>query len=83
MADDDRFLTGIAPSGNIIGTANEVCRFFERLVRGGELDKVRIFDRLTVVRAVLEQSCHEMDRMIMLPVGYGVVSMPGSESLSF
>lgn len=52
MANDDRFFTGIVPSGNVIGTANEVCRFFELLVRGGELDGVRVFDRLAVVRAV-------------------------------
>jgi CubicO group peptidase (beta-lactamase class C family) len=83
MANDARFLTGIVPSGNVIGTANEVCRFFELLVRGGELDGVRIFDRLTVVRAVLEQSYHEMDRVIMLPIRYGVGFMLGSESLSF
>jgi CubicO group peptidase (beta-lactamase class C family) len=47
------------------------------------LDGVRIFDRLTVVRAVLEQSYHEMDRVIMLPIRYGVGFMLGSESLSF
>ena len=83
MTNDDRFLTGVVPSGNVIGTANEVCRFFELLVRGGELDGVRIFDRLTVVRAVLEQSYHEMDRVIRLPIRYGVGFMLGSESLSF
>ena len=83
MANDERFLTGVVPSGNVIGTANEVCRFFELLVRGGELDGVRVFDRRTVVRAVIEQSYHEMDRIIMLPVRYGVGFMLGSEKLSF
>lgn len=83
MANDERFLTGVVPSGNVIGTANEVCRFFELLVRGGELDGVRVFDRRTVLRAVIEQSYHEMDRIIMLPVRYGVGFMLGSERLSF
>jgi CubicO group peptidase (beta-lactamase class C family) len=83
MANDERFLTGVVPSGNIIGTANEISRFFELLVRGGELDGVRVFDRRTVVRAVIEQSYHEMDRIIMLPVRYGVGFMLGSEKLSF
>jgi len=83
MANDERFLTGIIPSGNVIGTANEICRFFELLIRGGELDGVRVFDRRTVVRAVIEQSFHEMDRIMMLPVRYGVGFMLGSRTLSF
>jgi len=83
LANDERFLTGVVPSGNVIGTASEVCRFFELLVRGGELDGVRVFDRRTVVRAVIEQSYNEMDRIIMLPVRYGVGFMLGSETLSF
>jgi len=83
MANDERFLTAVVPSGNVIGTANEICRFFELLVRGGELDGVRVIDRRTVVRAVIEQSYHEMDRIIMLPVRYGVGFMLGSEKLSF
>ena len=83
FANDDRFLTGIIPSANIIGNANEICRFFELLLRGGTLDRTRIFDRRTVVRAVIEQSYHEIDKIIMLPVRYGVGFMLGSETLSF
>ena len=83
LANDERFLTAVIPSANVIGTANEVCRFFELLLRGGELDGVRVFDRRTVVRAVIEQSYHEIDRTIMLPVRYGVGFMLGSDRLSF
>jgi CubicO group peptidase (beta-lactamase class C family) len=83
MANDERFLTGVIPSGNVIATANEICLFFELLLRGGELNGVRVFDRRTVVRAVLEQSYHEIDKIIMLPVRYGVGFMLGSNTLSF
>ena len=34
-------------------------------------------------RAVIEQSYHEMDQVMMLPVRYGVGFMLGSETLSF
>src|SRR5262249_48774998 len=37
MSNDQRFLTAIVPSGNIIGTAEEASRFFELLLQGGAL----------------------------------------------
>lgn len=83
LANDPRFLTGIVPSGNIIGTANEISRYFELLLRGGELDGVRVFSQRTVRRAIAPQSTAEIDRIIMLPVQYGMGFMLGGERLSF
>ncbi len=76
------FLTGVIPSGNIIGTANEGSRFFELLLRGGELDGVRIFDRRTVRRAIAETSYLEMDGVLGMPVRYGSGFMLGRDSFS-
>ncbi len=83
LANDRRFLTGVVPSGNVIGTTNEICRFFELLLRRGTLDGVEVFDPRIVERAVAEQSYRELDRIIMLPIRYSLGFMLGSEHMSF
>lgn len=83
VARDPRFLTGVVPAGNVIGTADECCRFMELLLRGGELDGVRVFTHRTVRRATAEQNYREIDRTLMLPVRYGLGFMLGSEHVSF
>jgi CubicO group peptidase (beta-lactamase class C family) len=82
MSNDPRFLTAVVPSGNIIGTANEASRFYELLLRHGELDGTRIFDRRTVRRAIAEQSYLEVDSFLGMPVRYGMGFMLGTDSLS-
>jgi CubicO group peptidase (beta-lactamase class C family) len=82
LSNHPRFLTSIVPSGNIIGTAEEGSRFFELLLRGGELDGVRIFNRRTVRRAVAEQSYLEIDSFLGMPVRYGMGFMLGSDWFS-
>jgi CubicO group peptidase (beta-lactamase class C family) len=77
-----KFLTAIVPSGNIIGTAEEGSRFFELLLRGGELGGVRVFDRRTVRRAVAEQTYLEVDSFLGVPVRYGMGFMLGSNWFS-
>jgi CubicO group peptidase (beta-lactamase class C family) len=76
------FLTAIVPSGNIVATANELGRFFELLLRKGELDGVRVFDRRTVQRAVLDQTFLEVDSILGLPVRYGMGFMLGGKRFS-
>jgi CubicO group peptidase (beta-lactamase class C family) len=82
LSNSEKFLTTIVPSGNIVGTADEASRFFELLLRGGELDGVRVFDRRTVRRAVAEQSFLEVDSFLGLPVRYGMGFMLGSRWFS-
>ena len=83
LANDPTFLTGIVPSGNIIGTADEMCRFMELLRNEGELDGVRIFEPRTVRRAVGETSYLEFDDILKLPIRYGAGFMLGDRWLSF
>ncbi len=79
MSNDERYLTGIVPSGNIIGTAEEASRFFQMLLQEGELGGVRVFDRRTVRRAVREQSYLEMDWFLGMPVRYGMGFILGAD----
>lgn len=83
ISNDPRFLTAVVPAGNLIATPDEICRFFELLLRGGELDGVRIFDHRTVRRATAEQSYLEVDATLLLPLRYGMGFMLGGEHLSF
>jgi CubicO group peptidase (beta-lactamase class C family) len=82
ISNDPRFLTAIVPSANIIGTANEASRYFELLLRGGELEGKRIFGRRTVRRAIAEQTYLEVDSIMALPVRYGMGFMLGGERFS-
>lgn len=82
LTNDARFLTSIFPSANVVTTADELCRFYELLRRGGELDGVRVFERRTVVRSVAEQSYLEPDMTLVLPFRYGSGFMLGAEWFS-
>ncbi len=82
MANDPRFLTGIVPAANVVATANELSRFYQLLLEGGELDGVRIFDPRTIRRATSEQSYLELDLTLGLPFRYGMGFMLGADWLS-
>lgn len=83
ISNDPRFRTGIVPSGNVICTPSDACRFMELILRGGELDGVRVFEERTVRRATGEQTWLELDRVIMLPIRYSMGFMLGGKRLSF
>lgn len=82
VLDDPRFLTGVVPAANIVGTADELCRFYELLRQEGELDGVRVLEPRTVHRAVTEQSYMEFDLTFGLPLRYGMGFMLGARLLS-
>jgi CubicO group peptidase (beta-lactamase class C family) len=82
LSNDPRFLTAVIPSGNLITTANEGCLFYEMLLRSGELNGVRVFDRRTVRRAVAEHGHLEFDFTLCLPVRYGMGFMLGHSFFS-
>ncbi len=81
-ANDPRFLLGVVPSGNLVATADEVSRFYQLLLNGGELGGVRIFDPRTIHRATSEQSYLEIDLNLGLPFRYAMGFMLGSKYLS-
>ena len=83
LSNDPRFLAGIVPAGNLVSTANEMSRFYQLLLNGGELDGVRVFDPRTVRRATSEQSYLEFDLTLGVPVRYGMGFMLGGQWYSF
>ena len=82
MSNDPRFLTAVIPAANIIGTAEETSRFYEMLLRGGELNGVRVMKPETIRRATAEQTHSTLDRMLGLPMRYSLGLMLGRSRLS-
>ena len=78
LSNDTRFMDIICPAGNIFATADEACRFFEMLMRGGEIDGVRIFDPLTIKRATLEAGKPQFDGTLLAPLRYSHGMMLGA-----
>ena len=82
LSRDPRFLTGVVPSGNCYATPNDACAYFEMLLRGGELNGVRVFDRRSVRRATRETSFGEFDKILGAQVPYGLGFMLGARYFS-
>jgi CubicO group peptidase (beta-lactamase class C family) len=83
LSNDPRFLTGVIPSGNLIATADELSRFYQLLLNGGDLGGVHIFDPRTIRRATSEQSYLEFDFTLGMPLRYSLGFMLGGRWLSF
>ena len=82
LANDPRFLTAIVPSANIVCTADELSRFYQCLLDGGELDGVRVFDPRTIRHATTEETYWELDLTLGLPLRYGLGFMLGGRIAS-
>jgi CubicO group peptidase (beta-lactamase class C family) len=79
---DERFLTAVVPSANVVTTANELSRFYELFRRGGELDGVRVMTAETIRRALTEQSRLEIDLTLGFPTRFAYGLMLGSSWIS-
>jgi CubicO group peptidase (beta-lactamase class C family) len=79
---EPRFLTGLHPSANIIGTARETTRFLQMLLNGGELDGVRVLKEETILRAVTEVTHTQSDGTFLFPMRYGLGLMMGGDRFS-
>lgn len=82
ISNDERFLTAVVPSANVVTTANELGRFFEIFRRGGELDGVRVMEPETIRRALTEQSRLEIDLSLIFPTRFGFGLMLGAKVIS-
>jgi len=81
ISNDPRFYAAVIPAGNGVGTADQCSQFFECLLNGGQLDGVRVFQPLTVRRAVAEVGKTEFDRSLLVPVRYSAGMMLGSANV--
>jgi CubicO group peptidase (beta-lactamase class C family) len=77
VSNDPRFYKAVIPAGNAVATADECSRFFQCLLDGGVIDGSRVFQPLTVRRAVAEVGKPEFDRSLLLPLRYSAGMMLG------
>lgn len=82
LSNDERFLTAVVPSANIVTTANELARFYEIFRRGGELDGVNVMEPETVRAAMSQQSHLEVDLSLGFPTRFGSGLVLGAQLLS-
>jgi CubicO group peptidase (beta-lactamase class C family) len=78
LSNDPRFYRAVIPAGNGVCTADDCSKFFQCLLDGGALDGVRVFDPLTVRRAVAEVGKPEIDRSLLVPLRYSAGMMLGA-----
>jgi len=82
LSNDPRFMTAVMPAANGVSTAEELGRFYEMLLRGGELDGVRVMEERTVRRMLVPVSHLELDLSLILPMGFSNGFMLGSKMVS-
>ncbi|MBF0452583.1 MAG: beta-lactamase family protein [Candidatus Magnetomorum sp.] len=78
VSNDPRFLQTIIPAGNLVATSDEMSQFFQLLLNGGELNGKRIFDPLTIRRALMESDIIKFDDTMVIPMRYSAGMMLGA-----
>ncbi|HLV77409.1 MAG TPA: serine hydrolase domain-containing protein [Marinobacter sp.] len=77
VTNDPRFQAAIIPAGNLCGTAEEMCRFFQMMLDGGVWNGKRICSELTVRRAIQQYGSLQIDRTMLLPMRFSAGMMLG------
>ena len=81
VTNDPRFMDTICPAGNIYTSAEQVGRFFEMLLSGGEYQGKQIMSAQTVFRSTLPTSGISLDRTLLAPMRYALGPMLGSNPI--
>lgn len=79
MCNDSRFQDAIIPAGNLVGTAEEVSKFFQMMLNGGKWGRRRICSQSTVARTVQEFGSRTLDHTLMIPMRFSAGLMLGDE----
>lgn len=77
VSNDKRFKQAIIPAGNIMGTAEEMSRFYQMLLNGGTWEGKKVCDPITVKRFTQEFSSVQIDQTLMIPMRYSAGLMLG------
>lgn len=81
VTNDTRFMDTICPAGNIYTSAEQVGRFYEMLLSGGEYQGKQIMNAKTVFRSTLPTSGLSIDRTLLAPMRYALGPMLGSNPI--
>lgn len=70
LSNQDSFHEAVIPAANVYSTADESCRFYEMLLRGGEFNGRRLFKPETIAEAVRPIGRIQIDRTLLVPVRF-------------
>lgn len=79
VSNTPRFHNAVIPAGNIIGTAEEMNRFFQMLLNDGLWEGKQICQPMTVRHLTQEYCDVQFDRTLMLPMRYSAGLMIGGD----
>jgi CubicO group peptidase (beta-lactamase class C family) len=77
VTNDPKFKQAVIPAGNIIGTAEEMNRFFQMMLDGGQYNGKQVCKEITIKRAIQEVAGVQFDRTLMIPMRYSAGLMLG------
>lgn len=78
-SNNDAFMSAIIPAGNIYATADDLTRFFQMLLNGGEFEGNRILQPETVAAAIRPPAKVSLDYTLFLPTRYSAGFMIGED----
>lgn len=81
ISNDVRFQEAVIPAGNLVGTAEEMSRFFQMMLNGGQWQGKQICEAATVRRAIQQFGSMQLDRTMMVPMRFSAGFMLGGEPL--
>lgn len=76
------FMSAIIPAGNMYATADELCRFYEMMLRHGEFEGKQVLKPETVKKAIKPVGKLQVDKMLMIPIRYSTGMMLGESLFS-
>lgn len=79
VTNDPRFQEAVIPAGNLVGTAEEMSRFFQMMLNGGEWNGRRICHPDTIRRAIQPFGAMQLDRTLMVPMRFSAGFMLGND----
>lgn len=82
ISNTPEFMNSTIPAGNIYGTAEELCRFYQMMLDGGVWEGKRVFEEETIREAVAPTGPITFDSTLMIPIRYSNGFMLGESLFS-
>lgn len=83
ISNDERFLSAVIPAANMHATADEIGRFYQMLLDGGEYQGQRILKADTVAEAIRPYGKRQILRGLWVPMRYSAGLMLGERGINW
>lgn len=82
ISNSSDFMNVAIPAGNIYGTADEVSRFYQMMLDGGQYNGKQVFEADTIAQAVAPAGPLTVDQTLMIPMRFSNGFMLGENLFS-